>query len=129
MSARIASTGSAGDSASRTNRRVRTDGVRAALRVRAVRPRRRRAADAGTAPAGRAMVAVGAAGRSSPTAAGGVAVGIRIRDDGQAPLRDEPPQLAGPVEPDEDVAEQAVGAGRLAVRLQRIDGHVDRPSG
>ena len=34
----------------------------------------------------------------------------------------EPPQLAGAVEPDEDLAEQALVAGRLAAASQRLDG-------
>ena len=43
--------------------------------------------------------------------------------------RDEAPELAGPIEPDEDLAEQPLVAGRLAAGLEDLDGGVGDGSG
>ncbi len=41
-----------------------------------------------------------------------------------APRRDEPPELPGPVEPDQDLTEEALVAGGLAARLEDLDGRL-----
>jgi hypothetical protein len=51
-------------------------------------------------------------------------IGLEVPAFTVAPGGDEPPQLAGPIEPDEDLAEKALVAGRLAAGLDRLDGHV-----
>ena len=121
-------------SSSRMSASSALDRVRAAPSARAPgrRARRRDAAPAGAigsdrpgvraaSPAGRRRRRIAAVGRRRSASAGPasrrLAAGVRSVA-GRGRERDEPAELAGPVEPDEDLAEQPLEAGRLAAGLQ-----------
>ena len=148
ISASSASTWSGGASAGRVERRAAIDGRsggaprrrpwrssgRAAASARSRGPGRRRGVRAGPVraavrrraacrggprslgtPAGPVEASAGASRRRRPAAIRAVELAIR----------DEPAELARPVEPDQDLAEEPIGGGGLAARLEALDRDVD----
>jgi len=112
MRARRRSTWSGAVSDGRVDRRVRIDGPEVSRRpVRLTAP-----------------VRLGLIGPVHAAVARVTAVAVRVPAVAVALGCDESAQLAGSIEPDEDLPEEPLVTGRLAAGLDRLDGHVgDRP--